>query len=130
MGIYIKNMRVEYIIIIIIFIHWVGDFLCQTFEMATKKSTSNFHLFTHVCIYSLVWLFAGIFFFRLEQVMVFVCITFQTHFMVDYITSRWTSKLHKKEKFYGFPAFFSVIGLDQFIHYAQLILTYMLINTF
>jgi hypothetical protein len=121
-------MRVEYIIIIIIFIHWVGDFLFQTFKMATNKSKDNYQLFIHVLVYSSVWL-VGLFFYSVMQVAVFFVITFIFHFYLDYITSRWTSSLHKKEKFYGFPAFFSVIGLDQFFHYAQLILTFILIQT-
>jgi hypothetical protein len=122
-------MRVEYQIILIIFVHWIGDFLFQTFKMAMNKSKDNHQLFNHVLVYSCVWLFIGLFFYSVTQVLVFFVITFIFHFALDYGTSRWTSSLHKKEKFYGFPAFFSVIGLDQFLHYAQLILTFIYIKT-
>jgi len=46
------------------------------------------------------------------------------HWITDYCTSRWTSKLYKGNKFYGFPSFFSVIRLDQFLHYLALIISY------
>ncbi len=117
-------MKTEYEIIIIIFIHWVADFLLQTSKMATNKSRNNYWLFTHVFVYSIVWLFIGLFFFKPILVVLFSLITFICHFITDYLTSRWTSKLYKEQKFYGFPSFFSVIGLDQFLHYLQLILCY------
>jgi hypothetical protein len=114
-------MRTEYQIILILFIHWVVDFLLQTQKMAMNKSKSNYWLFVHVFIYSMTWLFIGLFLFKPMQVMLFTVITFVCHFVTDYLTSRWTGKLYKEQKFYGFPAFFSVIGLDQFLHYLELI---------
>jgi len=117
-------MKTEIQILIIIFIHWIADFLLQTKTMAVNKSKSNYWLFIHVFVYSLTWMFIGLFFFKLIQVLFFTITTFICHFITDYLTSRWTSKLYKEEKYYGFPAFFSVIGLDQFLHYLQLILCY------
>jgi hypothetical protein len=61
--------------------------------------------------------------------LVFTSITFICHFITDYLTSRWTSKLYKDSKFYGFPSFFSVIGFDQWLHFAQLILTLDYVKT-
>jgi len=121
-------MRIEYQIILLIFVHWIGDFLFQTYNMAMNKSKNNYMLFNHVLAYTSVWIVIGMFFFTLAQVLTFAIITFVFHFAMDYCTSRWTSELHKNGKFYGFPAFFSVIGLDQSFHYAQLILTYTLIT--
>mgnify|MGYP003453949244 CR=1 FL=1 len=54
----------------------------------------------------------------------FTGITFVFHWITDYLTSRWTTKLYKKKDWYGF---FTVIGLDQFLHAAQLVITYTLI---
>ena len=110
-------------VLIILFIHWVADFLLQTKQMATMKSKDTNWLLIHVAVYSFTWFFIGAFFDPLKSALFFV-ITFMCHFITDYFTSRWTSKLYRDSKFYGFPSFFSVIGLDQWIHYAQLFLTY------
>lgn len=118
------DMKTEYQIILIIFIHWVADFLLQSKSMAIGKSKSNYWLSWHVLIYSLVWFSIGIFFFDFKSVAIFTLVTFIAHFTTDYFTSRWTSRLYRQEKYYGFPSFFSVIGFDQFLHYLQLILTY------
>lgn len=117
-------MNVYYQILIILFIHWVADFLYQTKDMAVNKSSSNLWLFRHVAVYSSVWFFVGIAIFDIAQVALFTIITFISHFITDYITSRWTKKLYNIGKYYGFPSFFSVIGLDQYLHYLQLILCY------
>jgi hypothetical protein len=122
-------MKTEYQIIAIIFIHWVADFLLQTQKMAMNKSKDNYWLFAHVFVYSMAWFFIGLFFFKPMPVILFTVTTFICHFITDYLTSRWTSKLYKQEKYYGFPAFFSVIGLDQFLHYLQLILCYEYFTT-
>jgi hypothetical protein len=122
-------MDIEYQILILIFLHWVGDFLLQNTDMATNKSKSNIWLFKHVMSYSLVWIFAGVWFFPPHLVVIFFFVTFIAHFTTDYYTSRWTNKLYANKKFYGFPAFFSVIGLDQWLHYLQLILTYKFLTS-
>ena len=108
----------------ILFIHWVADFLFQTKTMATMKSKDTNWLLIHVAVYSFTWFFIGAFFFGPLKASLFFGITFMCHFITDYLTSRWTSKLYKDSKFYGFPSFFSVIGLDQWLHYFQIILTY------
>lgn len=117
-------MEIHYQILILLLIHWVADFLLQTPNMALNKSKSNYWLLIHVTVYSLVWFIIGIIFYKIELVVLFTTITFICHLIQDYITSRWTSKLYKEQKYYGFPAFFSVIGLDQYLHYIQLILCY------
>ena len=117
-------METEYQIIAIIIIHWIADFILQTKKMAMNKSKNNYWLFAHVAIYSMTWFLIGLLFFDLIPTVLFTVTTFTCHFITDYVTSRWTSKLYKEKKYYGFPAFFSVIGLDQFLHYLQLILSY------
>lgn len=114
-------------ILILLATHWVSDFLLQSREVAEKKSSSLKVLFTHVSIYT-----AGIFFIygyyalsmgdmNLIRIMPLLAgITFISHFITDYFTSKWTSKLYQKGDVKGF---FSVIGFDQFLHQAQLILT-------
>lgn len=112
------------LILYLLFIHWVGDFLFQTFEMGTLKSSSNEWLTIHVSVYTLSWFVLLGFITPFVQTFLFCIITFITHWITDYYTSRWTKKLREKEKYYGFPAFFNVIGLDQWLHYVQIFLTY------
>lgn len=122
-------MDIEYQLIIIALIHWIGDFLLQSTDMALNKSKSNIWLFRHVLSYCLPFLVLGVFFYSPHLVLIFTYVTFLSHFITDYYTSRWTGRLRAAEKYYGFPAFFSVIGLDQWIHIAQLFLTFKFLNS-
>ncbi len=126
----------------IIFFHWIADFLLQTADMATKKSTSNEWLTKHVKAYMYGMLpvtFVFIFFGggTLFGAFAWWLLNGLLHWCTDYATSRWTSKLYadkqfytpnKYIKFFNFPAFFSVIGLDQCIHYTCLFVTYSLLT--
>lgn len=51
-------------------------------------------------------------------------ITFITHWITDYNTSRWTSKLWAKGDVHNF---FVVVGGDQLIHYLTLLITYKIL---
>ena len=115
--------------------HFVGDFLLQSNWMALNKSKKFEALAIHCMIYSSCFVFWGPKFFF---------ITLLTHFLTDYLTSRWTSKLWFIEVLPLRPEhatsywtythvakvgnskrhwFFVVIGLDQLIHFATLALT-------
>jgi hypothetical protein len=111
--------------LIIIFIHWVSDFICQTHEMSIKKSKSNLWLTKHVMVYTAVttilWGITFAFESGFEKGLILAGITFITHWITDYFTSRWTSKLYAKGDIHNF---FVVVGLDQFIHYTTLLGTY------
>jgi hypothetical protein len=48
-------------------------------------------------------------------------ITFITHGVTDYFTSKWTSRLWEEKKVHDF---FVVIGLDQLIHATTLLITF------
>lgn len=118
--------------VLIMLFHWVADFLLQSPSMALNKSKSNYWLTVHVFYYTagiaplviLIWIEAS-----LKTGIIWLLLNGGLHWCTDYITSRQTSKLYAKEKFYGFPAFFSMIGLDQWIHTACLLLSYQyLIN--
>ena len=116
------------IFIPLILAHLLGDFLLQTEDMAMNKSKDNRALLKHVAVYSSVFFIFGIpYFNNILGTIAFVLLTFVCHFITDYFTSRWTSKLYAERKYYGFPAFFSVIGLDQTLHYLQLFITYKLL---
>lgn len=128
------------IILTIIIVHYIADFVFQTDEMAINKSKSNKHLFQHVGIYSSIWLLGGILYILpvmnisselewenliLKFCIVFPVVTFICHFIIDYLTSRWSSYLYQKGERHNF---FLVIGFDQVLHYTQLFLTFKLLT--
>ena len=104
---------------ILLFFHWIGDFVCQNRYIADNKSKSWYVLTLHVAIYSFVMSWGTII--ALGKVNpIWLIVNFLAHFVTDAITSRITSHLHKKGKI---KEFFTVIGFDQFIHATTLILT-------
>jgi uncharacterized transporter YbjL len=118
------------VILTILLAHWFSDFILQTSDMAMNKSKSNYWLSLHVFYYTIgmcmaglaIWTSIGFSYWLI--VLGWVLSNGVLHWITDYFTSRWTSKLYNDKKFYGFPSFFSVIGLDQFIHHATLMGTY------
>jgi hypothetical protein len=103
-------------IYLVIFSHWFADFVMQNDKMAINKSTSNLWLGNHVCMYTLCMLPFGL---------KYATVNGAIHFCVDWVTSRRTSTLWKQGRRHDF---FVVIGLDQAIHMAFLILTMPLIG--
>lgn len=98
-------------IILVLFAHFVGDFLLQSNWMAQNKSKHLNALTVHVMCYM-----TPLFFFGFK----FALINGLLHFCVDFVTSRVSSKLWEQKKVHWF---FVIIGLDQFIHSTCLILT-------
>lgn len=129
-------MKIE-IIISILLIHWILDFVCQTEWQAANKSSRWDALLSHTWWYSVGWFFAislyvliyvsycvfsHIPIVRTPWIMgLFPLITFITHTIIDYITSRETKKLWENKKTHDF---FVVIGFDQLLHVTQLLLTF------
>jgi len=99
-----------YTFLLIVWIHFVADFLLQNDEMAINKSSSSYWLTVHTLIYSIPFVIFGF------KPMVVI---FASHWFVDFFTSRWTTKLFLAQKRHWF---FVVIGLDQAIHLTFLIL--------
>jgi hypothetical protein len=98
-------------IIFILFLHWIGDFILQSDWMAKNKSKSNKALLIHTSVYCLPLFIFG---------WKFALINMILHTITDYFSSRVSSKLYAKNEIHWF---FVVVGLDQFIHTACLILT-------
>lgn len=118
------------IIILILFNHWLFDFVLQNEDMAKNKSFSNYHLGKHVGVYTLGLFFLSFVLFQGETWngfgIIWIIVNAITHFVTDYVTSRATSALYKEQRFHEF---FVIIGIDQFIHYITLFGTYVwLIN--
>ena len=115
----------SYMIIYLLFTHFVADFVWQSDKMAINKSKSNMWLSIHVLMYCnvflimtfplFIYLFGGVKF-------LFVYIGFNgvLHWITDYFTSRLSSYLYDKNRHY----FFVTIGFDQFVHAYCLIATF------
>lgn len=96
---------------LIIWMHFVSDFIFQTDQMAMNKSRSNKWLTIHIAAYSAPWLILG---------WKYALINGAAHWVTDWISSRITSKLWQKQARHWF---FVVIGADQAIHMTILFLT-------
>ena len=109
-------------LILINIFHFVADFLCQTREMATNKSKSVYWLTMHVLVYATVttigWL---IFTTNIQILLVIWLVTFISHWLTDFTTSKITTHFYLKNNMFGF---FSTIGFDQLIHSITLLTTY------
>lgn len=107
----------------LLFAHWFSDFLMQDSWMGENKSHNIIALLSHTFIYSIAMglfiaigadcfkLFGDVYWYFPIQ---FSGLMFATHTIIDFISSKITSKLYKNKKY---RAFFNVIGLDQLLHF-------------
>ena len=96
----------------LIWFHFFADFILQSHEMSVNKSKSVMWLLYHCAVYALPFtLCYGV------RVGVF---TMCSHFLVDLISSKATSKLWSMKEMHWF---FCVVGLDQATHLTVLFLT-------
>lgn len=109
----------------ILLIHWFADFVLQTHEEATKKSTCNKALTSHVDTYTgcIAWVIMILYWYNVvpPEALWAIPITYVCHWVTDYYTSRLNSYLYKKGDIHNF---FVSVGFDQILHYVQLILCY------
>ena len=120
-----------YSLVFLLVIHYLADFLCQTREMATNKSSSIKWLTYHVLTYTAVlWISFGVFLIAtkgghtsvlLGSTITFVLVNGILHWCTDFLTSRASTHYYKQENYF---MFFAVIGLDQLIHTVTLLLTF------
>ena len=128
------------VIVILLTAHWVADFVLQKEEWARGKHNSITDLLSHTVYYSMIMFFIVFVYqlitikdlttLRVEYILLFWFITLVTHTLVDFITSKFAHKLLDKQQYYTTVpnlGFFSVIGLDQLIHYIILFLTYKIL---
>lgn len=99
-------------ILIIVWLHWVADFVFQSDKIALNKSENVLFLGMHSAIYALPFLLL----FGIE----YCLFNFSAHFIIDFISSRITKYYWLKENRH---AFFVTIGLDQAIHLTILIVS-------
>ena len=126
----------------IIIIHWVADFLMQDEKWALGKSKNWKDLLYHTAVYSSIWPIPLCIVFGITvphettEFYVFSCIRFAMisfifHTITDYFTSRIVSKkFANKEYGSSIPNMgaFTIIGIDQVLHYVQLFTTYYLLK--
>src|SRR3990167_6616337 len=128
-------------------VHTLADFRLQSNWMALNKSKRLDALLLHVAIYTTTFIvFLALSGWTFDAIGWFTCITFYTHFLTDYVTSRlgrrvfpWISQTWKVTEhstevgvyldYEGIDGrsrnrFFNVLGVDQLIHFFTLALTY------
>lgn len=134
-------------------VHTFADFRCQNDWMAINKSKRLDALALHVLIYTVVFMLYGFYSgWTGEVIRTFGIITFCTHFLTDFFTSRLSRRVFpwlpltaegpdQKKSFAGRTLyedmdgingrsrnrFFNVLGVDQLIHFFTLALTYRLL---
>ena len=106
-------------IVLIIILHFIADFLCQTREMGLRKYSSNLILFKHIAAYSTVFFVAS--FLTPAFGLMFVVVNGLAHTITDWCSSRIGKWFHEQNQMYWF---FATLGLDQTVHLLTLILTY------
>jgi hypothetical protein len=110
--------------ITILFIHWFGDYLLQTNEIAAKKSQSISWLTIHVVLYSISLLVGVLLLMTLTDIMprnhipLFIGINGALHWITDLVTSRVAQRVSHNPRLY-----YPLIGFDQFLHSATLLYT-------
>lgn len=116
-----------YIIIWLLFVHWVADFVCQSEKWATTKKSNNHSLIKHTLTYSYLFVAATIAFLPIKTLILFGFILFVSHTLIDYFTSKLVGKkFENKQLGSEIPNLgaFSIIGLDQFIHFVVLVISF------
>ncbi|MDP3556755.1 MAG: DUF3307 domain-containing protein [Bacteroidota bacterium] len=117
------------IVLVIFVVHFLADFVFQSSQMATGKSKSIKWLSIHVGVYATVSLIS---FFVLANFFDSYVIAFYwwatnvvLHFVVDFVTSKITSKYWEQN---NMRLFFVMIGFDQLIHNICLMTTFFLLK--
>lgn len=112
-------------IYVIIWAHFICDFILQSDSMAQGKSSSNAWLFKHIAMYTgalfliLVWTHS------IAGVLLYCLVNGVAHAGTDYVTSRITKRLWAEKRVHDF---FVVIGFDQAVHMTTLVVTLPLLN--
>jgi hypothetical protein len=112
-------------LVVILFGHWVGDFLLQWNEMALKKGTRLRWLGLHVLVYTFVLFLSTLFLFSPSIALKYCVINGVLHLFTDFVTSRLALRFADNPR-----VFFPILGFDQLIHSVTLLATALLMPTF
>ena len=122
----------DMLLVVILFTHWLADFVFQSDETAKNKSSKFKVLLGHALSYAMYWQITICLFYYLNKlgaqdvsdVFLFGGITFASHLFIDYVTSKYNKKLWEEGRTHDF---FVSIGFDQLLHYLQLWFTFKLL---
>lgn len=107
--------------------HWLGDFVLQTDKQAKLKSKDAGVLWSHVFTWTgsvTIGLILYVFYLAKSSSYVsvdlfyWICFVASTHYLVDMVTSRINAYAQQTGKI---KLFWTVIGLDQWLHLALLL---------
>lgn len=122
-------MIIVAIVITLLVVHFLADFVFQSSKMATNKSKSIKWLSIHVLVYGLVsllsWILLAITWENSVLAGIWWIVNVLLHFIVDFFTSKITSRLWEQKKM---RLFFTMIGFDQLLHNSCLIGTYLIVR--
>jgi hypothetical protein len=104
--------------IVLLFAHWVGDYLLQSNEMATQKATSLKWLTIHVGVYCIPVFVASALLFPLRHALTYIAINGALHWVTDLASSRVATRYRSNPR-----VFHSIVGFDQLFHGACLLAT-------
>lgn len=110
---------------VLIWGHFVADFILQSHAMASNKSSSNAWLGKHIAAYTVALLFILMWKYAIAGAWLYCLANGVAHFATDYVTSRMTKKLWAKNRVHDF---FVVIGFDQAVHLTTLLVTMPLLR--
>jgi len=108
-------------LVVILFTHFVADFLLQSGTMATKKSTSIKWLALHVFSYFGGLLLGMLFLMEPMLALKYGLLNLILHTVIDFFTSKINNHLYRKGYIHWF---FVGFGFDQFLHAACLLVSF------
>ncbi len=120
-------IKIQQVLLLIGF-HYIADIVFQTDKRALNKSKRYSYLFKHTLMYTLVYgilmfLYTIYYNYNITSWILFMVLILVTHTQTDYKTSRLVKNKYEKGEYYTkIPnrGMYSIIGLDQLIHYIQI----------
>ena len=109
------------VILLLVWAHFVGDFILQSDYLALNKSKNNLVLLWHVSLYMTPFLALTL---LLPITWAWLFLNWTLHLCTDYVSSRITRRFSQMGKEHWF---FTTIGADQAIHLTCLTLTYSIL---
>jgi len=129
-------MELMSLITLLLFFHWIADFVVQSRSQAEGKSDSlqllGVHCFTYTVTLTIglviSMLIVGIVFsmpyqFSCIQLGLFFSLILFFHFLIDFITSKITKYFYMEGRT---KLFWMIIGFDQWLHVVQILIIYFI----
>lgn len=104
------------IVLLILFLHFLGDFALQTRNMSERKYKSIKWLSIHAGTYAVPFLVLG---------PSFAVVNGVGHFMIDFVSSKITRYFFRYKNWFWF---WLTIGIDQALHFILLFASYVFLK--